>query len=84
MIIRLTNLKYFGIFRPISVFETTAIIRTSKFTVFSSGSFCQIYRVTDEALIAETMGWPNFFLMNVFFALKGSKLFTMQLLTTKN
>ena len=26
-------------------------------------------------LIAETMVWPNFFLMNVFFALKGSKLF---------
>ena len=40
--------------------------------VFSSGSFCQIYRVTDEVLIAETMVWPNFFLMNVFFALKGS------------
>ena len=34
-----------------------------------------LYRVTDEALIAETMVWPNFFLMNVFFALKGSKLF---------
>ena len=45
------------------------------FTVFSSGSFCQIYRVTDGALTAETMVWPNFFLMNVFFALKGSKLF---------
>ena len=28
--------------------------------------------VTDEALIAETMVWPNLFLMNVFFALKGS------------
>ena len=41
----------------------------------SSGSFCQIYRVTDEALIAEIAVWPNFFLMNVFFALKGSKLF---------
>ena len=31
--------------------------------------------VTDEALIAETTVWPNFFLMNIFFALKGSKLF---------
>ena len=72
-----TNLKYFGIVRPISVFETTAIIRTSKFTVISSGPFCQIYRVTDEALIAETMVWPNFFLMDVFFALKGSKRFTI-------
>ena len=46
-----------------------------KFTAFSFGSFCQIYSVTDEALIAETALWPNFFLMNVFFALKGSKLF---------
>ena len=53
----------------------TAIIKICKFTVFSSGSFCQIYRVTDKALIAETMVWPNFFLMNVFFALKGSKPF---------
>ena len=26
-------------------------------------------------LIAENMVWPNFFLMNVFFALKGSQLF---------
>ena len=40
-----------------------------------SGSFCQIYRVTDEALIAKTAVWPNFLLMNVFFVLKGSKLF---------
>ena len=62
----------------VSVFEMTAIIKMCKFTVFSSGSFCQIYRVTDEALIAETMVWPNFFLMNVvFFALKGSKLFNI-------
>ena len=56
-------------------FKTTAVINICKFTVFSSGSFCQIYRVTDEALIAENMVWPNFFLMNVFFALKRSKLF---------
>ena len=34
-----------------------------------------MYRVTDEALIAETAVWPNICLMNVFFALKGSKLF---------
>ena len=59
-----------GKITKISVFETTAIIRTSKFTVFSSGSFCRIYRVTDEALIAETMVWPNFFLMNVSLLLK--------------
>ena len=63
------------VFFDISVFETTAIIKIGKFTVFSSVSFCQIYRVSDEALITETMVWPNLFLMNVFFALKGSKLF---------
>ena len=33
--------------------------------------------VTDESLIAETMVWSNFSLMNAFFALKGSKLFTI-------
>ena len=60
---------------PYNYFETTAFNKTCKFTVFSSGAFCKIYRVTDEALIAETMVWPNFFLMNVFYALKGSKLF---------
>ena len=42
----------------------------------SAGSFCQIYRVTDEALIAETAVWPNFFLMNVLFAFEGSTLLT--------
>ena len=42
---------------------------------FSTGSFCQVYRVTDGALIAETAVWPNFFLMNIFFALKETKLF---------
>ena len=50
-------------------------IKMCTFTVLSSGSFCQIYWVTDEALIDETVVWPNFFLLNVFFALKGSKLF---------
>ena len=45
-------------------------VKICKFTALSSGSFCQIYRVTDEALIAVTAVWPNFFLMNVFFALK--------------
>ena len=63
------------VFFDISVFEPTADVKICKFTVFSSGSFCQIYRVTDEALRAETMVWPNFFPINVFFALKGSKLF---------
>ena len=59
----------------ISVFETTAVVKIYKFTVFSSGSFCQIYRVTDEALIAETMVWPKFFLINVFLLLKDLNFF---------
>ena len=67
-------MKYL-VFFDISVFETTVIIKICKFTVFSAGSFCQIYKVTDKALIAATMVWPTFFLMNVFLALKGSKLF---------
>ena len=50
-------------------------VKICKFTALSSGSFCQIYRVTDEALIAKTAVWPNVFLMYVFFALKGSKPF---------
>ena len=36
--------------------------------------------VTDEALIAETVVWSNFFLINIFFALKGSKLFIIMVL----
>ena len=63
------------------MFETTVIIKTCKFIVFSSGSFCKIYRVTDEVLITETMVWPNFFLMNVFFALKGSIFFYFHFLS---
>ena len=43
--------------------------------IYVPTDYIALYRVTDEALIAETMVWPNFFLMNVFFALKGSKLF---------
>ena len=62
-------------FFDISVFKTTAVVKICKFTVFSSGSFCQIYRVTDEALIAETMVWLNIFLINVFLALRGSNFF---------
>ena len=67
-------------FFDLSVFETTAVVKICKFTVFSSSSFCQIYRVTDKALIAETMVWPNFFLINVFFAFKRSKLLLLFLI----
>ena len=34
--------------------------------------FANLQHYPDEALIAESAVWPNFFLMNVFFALKGS------------
>ena len=69
MIIRLDSfskqIRYIlEIFRLISCH-----VKIWKFTALSSGSFCQIYRGTDEALTAETAVWPSFFLMNVFFAL---------------
>ena len=35
-------------------------VKICKVTALSFGSFCQIYRVTDEALIAVTAVWPNF------------------------
>ena len=44
----------------------TSFVKTCKYTAFSSRSFCQIYRVTDEA---ETAVWPNFFLMKSMFSL---------------
>ena len=51
------------------IFRSQASKVSEKSTVFVFS------RVTDEALIAKTMVWPNFFFMNVFFALKESKLF---------
>ena len=56
-------------------FQTFHTIQNNFSTVVSTGYFSQVYKVTDEALIAETAVRPNFFLMNIFFALKGSKLF---------
>ena len=51
----------------------TAIIDASwKVNAYYNGSLCRIYRVTGEALLAETAVWPNLFLINVLFVLKGS------------
>ena len=79
MIIRLVSfskqiLNFWYISSYISLSDDCHVI-ICKFTALSTVSFCQIKRVTDEALIAENAVWPNFFLMNVFFAIKGSKLF---------
>ena len=43
-----TNLKYFGIFRFITVFETDTMLKIAKLheDFFFSGSFCQILRVS--------------------------------------
>ena len=38
-------------------------------------SCCQIYRVTDESLVAKTAVWPTPFLINIFTALKGSQFY---------
>ena len=49
------------IFRLISVFETTALL-ICQITVFSSvAPFARSYRITNEALIAETAVLPIFF-----------------------
>ena len=56
----------------ISVFETTAMLKIANLQYFPLAPFARS-RVTDEALIAETAVWPNFFLLNIFFVLKGSK-----------
>ena len=69
-----SKLIIFGIFRLISVFETTAMLKLQIYSIFH-WPLCQVYMVTDKASIAETAVWPNFFIMNIFFALKGSKLF---------
>ena len=52
----------------------TAILKLANLLYFPLAPFARS-RVTDEASIAETAVWPNFFLTNIFFALKGSKLF---------
>ena len=54
------------------------MLKFSNILNFPLASFARFIGVTDEALIAETAVWPNFFLMNVFFALKGSKLFIIK------
>ena len=71
----------FEIFWYFSTYQSLRRLPLLKITVFSSESICQHYRVTDEALIAETMVWPNFFLMNVFFALKESQVLLLFLIT---
>ena len=72
----LTNLKYFGIFRLKTVFETTAMLKFSNIQYFPLAPFARFIGSLMRLIkIAETAVWPNFFLMNVFFALEGSKLF---------
>ena len=45
--------------------------------------FARSYRVNDEALLAETAVWPIFFfIMDIFFALKGSRLFILVAIAT--
>ena len=41
--------------------------------VWTNKNLCR--NILLKPVLAETVVWPNFFLMNIFFALKGSKLF---------
>ena len=53
-------------------------VKFAKLQYFPLASFARSYRVTDEAFIAEPRYGPSSaFLMNIFFALKGSKLFIL-------
>ena len=54
-----------------------------KIHVHITADIPKAYRVTDEVWIVETVVWPSFFLMNVFFALKGSKLFSVNIYSTE-
>ena len=58
------------IWNNIPVFGSPVLLKCAKLQFFFSGSFCQVYRVTDEALIAETAVWSVFFLINIITALK--------------
>ena len=48
------------------------VAKDAKLQYFPLAPCCQIYRVTEEALVAETAVWPIPFLINVYTALKGS------------
>ena len=58
---------------PIFIFISLCLFEIRKIAVcFLWLSLPGHYRVTDEALLAETTYVPIFFLMNVFIALKGT------------
>ena len=59
-------------FQNILVMSTWAILA---YTVCTGNLSNSSKLISNKALIAETAVWPNFFLMNIFFALTGSKLF---------
>ena len=57
-------------------------VKICKFTALSSGSFCQIYRVTDEALIAKPRYGPTSFLCMFSLLLKDLNLLLLYILFT--
>ena len=61
------------------------LVKFANLQYFPLASFARSYiaMVTDEACIAETYVPSSVFLMNIFFALKGSKLFYSYPLVTK-
>ena len=54
------------------------MLKFANLQYFPLALFARFYKVTNEALIAETAVWPIFFLSyECFLALKGSKLFIL-------
>ena len=59
------NLVYIGLC-------VDCLVKMIKITVFFSGSFRQVMRVTEEDSISETVVWTIFILINIVTALKGT------------
>ena len=72
IIIGLDSFSNFGLIWIMSVFVSTSLMKDANLQSFSLAPCCQIYRVTEEAPVAETAVWPINFLIHNFIALKRS------------
>ena len=59
-------LQMFDIFCPIWILLVFVLLKDAKLQEFFLAPCCKIYRVTEEAQVAETAVWPIPFLINMF------------------
>ena len=57
-------------------FNFYSLLKDAKLLKLSLAPYCKICRVTEEASVAETAGWPVPLLINMFTALKGSQFYS--------